>query len=139
MSWTWRGTGFLCHREDPRAKEAKEALDRNKYKVIGKANRKAKDFVNATGEDTYKLIDAVAVENIPELYKKVLLGYPYLSKDGQFAWILTEIRKIIKNEISGKVENIWLKADVNLKLKEYCTRDWLEGVMRRMSLGRYQT
>ena len=30
MSWTWRGTGFLCHRDDPRAKEAREALQRNK-------------------------------------------------------------------------------------------------------------
>jgi hypothetical protein len=139
MSWTWRGTGFLCHREDPRAKEAKEALDRNKYKVIGKANRKARGFMNASIEDTRKLIDAVAVENLQDLYRKALLGYPYLSKDGQFAWILTEIRKIIKNEISGKVEMWWLKDDVDDKIKEYCTKDWLKGIMRRMSWGDFST
>ena len=87
MSWTWRGTGFLCHRDDPKAKEAREALQRNKKRfglnqdprakvasdALSRNDPKAKLRRNVTiilhdPKNQHWVSDSIADENDRQLY-----------------------------------------------------------------------
>lgn len=129
--YTWRGKGFLCHSEDPRYKQAKEALDRNMQKIKGRktreANAKGNDFLNSSWSDKLAVCNTIAVPYIQKLFKEASEKMP--TKDTQFVYMLTELRKIIKKEL-GNEYNPHMAPQINNKIDDICTRAWLENILR---------
>lgn len=127
---SWRGRGYeqpyLMHSEDPRYATAKEALDRNKTKLAGKANIAAKKFIDMSLSNRFTYCREKAVPHIQKLFKEAVNKMP--TKDTQFVYMLTELRKIIKSEFSN-VTTEWLKKDISDAVDDVCTRTWLENIM----------